>query len=133
MKIWKTVLLIVCTPGLFGQSFEGPVTGVAVPGFEAVDGTVETLLAEYQVPGAALAISYQGRLIYARGFGYGSTATSTPVQPDSLFRTASVSKEFTAAAVLKLIEHGTLTIDQPAFALVPDLQPAPGQTLMTTG
>src|SRR5579864_7701941 len=129
MKIWNAPLLIVCVAGLFGQSFKGPVTGVAVPAFAALDQTVENLLTGYQVPGAALALSYQGRLIYARGFGYASTATSTPIQPDSLFRVASVSKEFTAAAVLKLIEQGKLTIDQPAFALLPDLQPATGQTL----
>ena len=71
-------------------------------------------------------MSYNGVLIYARGFGFADVASSTPVQPDSLFRTASVSKTFTAAVVLKLIEQGKLQPDQPAFALLSDLQPAPG-------
>jgi hypothetical protein len=67
---------------------------------------MEKLLTTYQIPGGALAVSNKGALIYARGFGYADTARSTPVQPDSLFRTASVSKTFTAAVVLKLIEEG---------------------------
>jgi N-acyl-D-amino-acid deacylase len=94
-----------------------------------LDKAMETLLTTYQIPGAALAVSYKGALIYARGFGYADTASSTPVQPDSLFRIASTSKIFTSAVALKLIELGKLQVDQPAFALLSDLQPAPGKTM----
>jgi predicted component of type VI protein secretion system len=86
--------------------FPGPVTGQPVPSMALLDFTMEKLLTTYQIPGGALAVSNKGALIYARGFGYADTARSTPVQPDSLFRTASVSKTFTAAVVLKLIEEG---------------------------
>ena len=47
-----------------------------------------------------------GRLIYARGFGYADVESKTPVQPDALFRIASVSKPITSAAVMKLVEEG---------------------------
>jgi len=95
----------------------------------SLDQTMKQMLCVNQIPGAALAVSYNGALVYARGFGYADVASSTPVQPDSLFRTASVSKLFTAAATLKLIEQGRLQVDQPALALLSDLQPAPGQTV----
>ena len=106
--------------------FQGPVTGQAVPSMAALDQAMQCLLWGSNIPGGALAVSYNGALIYARGFGFADVASSTPVQPDSLFRTASVSKTFTAAVVLKLIEQGKLQPDQPAFALLSDLQPAPG-------
>ena len=83
-----------------------------------LDFTMEKLLTTYQIPGGALAVSNKGALIYARGFGYADTASPTPVQPDSLFRTASVSKTFTAAVVLKLIEEG-----QPTPQRLQDQQP----------
>ena len=95
----------------------------------ALDQAMQCLLWGSNIPGGALAVSYNGALIYARGFGFADVASSTPVQPDSLFRTASVSKTFTAAVVLKLIEQGKLQPDQPAFALLSDLQPAPGATV----
>jgi uncharacterized protein (TIGR03437 family) len=122
-------LLAISAAAIPAQSFTGPVTGQAVPSMAALDQAIETLLTTNQIPGAALAVSYKGALIYARGFGYADVASSTPVQPDSLFRTASTSKIFTAATALKLIELGKLQVDQPAFALLSDLQPAPGKTV----
>ena len=94
-----------------------------------LDYAMEKLLTTYQIPGGALAVSNKGALIYARGFGYADTAGLTPVEPDSLFRTASVSKMFTAAVVLKLIELGQLQADQPAFALLADLKPGTGKSI----
>jgi len=55
-------------------------------------------------PGAALAVTVDGRLVFAHGYGYADVAAQQPVQPDSLFRVASDSKPFTATAILKLIE-----------------------------
>ena len=90
---------------------------------------MEGLLTKYSIPGAALAISRNGILVYARGFGMADTASSRPVQPDSLFRLASVSKTFTAIAIMKLVEEGKIQLNQSAFSLMPDLTPLPGETL----
>jgi len=131
-KTRTLVLLAALSSAASAQStFQGPVTGQAVPSLAVLDTIMEQLLTTYQIPGGALAVSNKGALIYARGFGYADTTKSTPAQPDSLFRTASVSKAFTAAVVLKLIEQGELQPDQPAFALLSDLTPAPGKTVTT--
>ena len=65
--------------------------------------------------GAALAVAKGGRLVLARGYGLAFIEEDRPVQPDSLFRIASVSKPITAAAVLKLVEQGHLALDQPGL------------------
>jgi len=70
------------------------------------------------VPGGAVGFVKDGRLVYVRGFGYADTNTHEVVQPDSLFRIASLSKSLTAVAILKLVEQGKLTLDQPAFAVL---------------
>ena len=109
-----------------------PVTGQPAPGLESLDQTMRSLLTKYQIPGASLAVTSGGKLVFAHGYGYADTAAGTPVQPDSLFRMASISKTFTAIATLKLVEQGKLQLDQPAFALLPDLMPAPNATLNPT-
>lgn len=106
-----------------------PTTGQTSPGMSALDQTMQGLLSTYSIPGAALAVSRNGILVYARGFGYADVTAARPVQPDSLFRVASVSKTFTAVAVMELVEQGKIQLDQPAFALLPDLAPTPGETL----
>ncbi|MGA3188040.1 MAG: serine hydrolase [Bryobacteraceae bacterium] len=90
---------------------------------------MQGLLLKYSIPGAALAVSRNGALLYARGFGYANVANATPVQPDSLFRIGSVSKTFTAIAVMELIQQGKIQLTQSAFSLLPNLTPLTGATL----
>ena len=68
-----------------------------------------------QVPGAALAITKDGRLVYAAGFGYANKETGEEAGPTSLFRIASVSKPFTSAAIMKLIEAGNPKLTDKVF------------------
>ena len=103
-----------------------PITGTAVPGMESYDRTIAELMREHDIPGAAVAVMRDGRLIYARGFGYADLENRTPVQPDALFRIASVSKTITAAAIMKLVEEGKLTLDDPVAPLIADLGPPAG-------
>jgi uncharacterized protein (TIGR03437 family) len=112
-------------PALFGQ----PITGQSSSGTAGLDTVMQGLLTKYSIPGAALAISRNGALVYARGFGYANTTSATPVQPDSLFRVGSVSKTFTAVAIMELVEQGKVQLDQSAFSLLPNITPLPGATL----
>jgi CubicO group peptidase (beta-lactamase class C family) len=75
-------------------------------------------LEDNQVPGASLAVTKDGRLVYARGFGHADPQAGLPVQPSMRFRIASISKPITAAAILKLAEMGLLKLDDHVFALL---------------
>jgi CubicO group peptidase (beta-lactamase class C family) len=86
-------------------------TGPAVPALSAFDDAVEALLRDQTVPGAALAIGYRGRLVFARGYGWANLATQAAVPPDALFRTASLSKPITAHLLLKLANRGLVRLD----------------------
>ena len=65
-----------------------------------------------------MAIVKNGRLVYARGFGYADIDRKEPVKPTSLFRIASVSKTITAVAILKLVEQRKLEPDVRVFDLL---------------
>ena len=67
------------------------------------------------VPGAALAVTKDGRLVYAAGFGHANTSTGEEAGPTSMFRIASVSKNITTAGIMKLIEAGKLHLTDKVF------------------
>jgi N-acyl-D-amino-acid deacylase len=96
-----------------------PMTGTANPDLAPFDKLMEDFLVDNQAPGAALAVSWHGKLVYARGFGWADVDRKEPVQPQSLFRIASITKPFTATAVMHLVETGKLKLDDHAFSLLP--------------
>ena len=73
------------------------------------------MLIGYSVPGGQLAITYQGKLVYNRGFGYADSATQILVQPNSIFRVASCSKPITSVALMHLLEQGRFHLDDLVF------------------
>ncbi len=93
-------------------------TGETDPRMVSFDRMMSAFLERHQVPGAALAVTDQGRLVYARGFGYADVADKQKVEPTSLFRIASLSKPITAVAALQLAEQGRLNLDDKVFDLL---------------
>lgn len=75
-------------------------------------------MSERRIPGGALAVVKDRRLIYARGYGWSDLQKQVPVRAESLFRIASISKPITAVAILKLVEQGKLKPSDHAFAIV---------------
>lgn len=65
----------------------------------------------YKVPGVSIAIVENGQLKWAKGYGLANTKTETPVNENTLFQAASISKPLTALAALKLYEEGSLDLD----------------------
>jgi N-acyl-D-amino-acid deacylase len=125
------VLLVVALPVRAAdqptQTIDGhPVTGKAPPGTEALDKAIVSVLSRHGIPGAALAITKDGKLVMARGYGWANLATEEPVHPDTLFGIASLSKTFTATAVLKLVEQGKLKLDDHPFKLLTHIKPLRG-------
>jgi N-acyl-D-amino-acid deacylase len=79
------------------------------------DNAMRSVIDRHGLAGAALAIAKDGRLVFAKGYGWANVARSEEVQPDTLFGLASLSKTITAAAALKLIEQGRLRLDDRVF------------------
>lgn len=73
-------------------------------------------------PGLAYGIVADGRLVHLGTLGVLDTSSKASVRPDSLFRIASMSKAFTALAILKLRDEGKVRLDDPAELYVPELK-----------
>ena len=129
--------LLVGTPKLSAQSQSFPTTGIAVPSLAGFDRVMKDIITgSWGIPGGALAVVKDGRLVYARGFGLADKENNQPVQPESLFRIASISKPVTSVSILKLMEDGKLNLDDKAFcrpgvqtACILTLEPPPGTTV----
>lgn len=86
--------------------------------FADAEKTIGSFLKYWSIAGASVAVAKDGKLVYARGFGFTDTVSRTAVQPYHLFRIASISKLVTAIAVMKLQEEGKLSLNDKVFGPV---------------
>ena len=90
-------------------------TGVYSPSLVNFDVAMTNLLNDFDIPGGQLAITYQGRLVYSRGFGFADSSINTAVCPNSIFRIASLSKQITAITIMHLFEQGMVGLNDLVF------------------
>lgn len=83
--------------------------------FVTAEKGVEFFMKNWDIKGASVAVAREGKLVYARGFGYASLDDSIPAEPYHRFRIASVSKLVTAVAIMKLQEEGKLSVNDKVF------------------
>lgn len=100
------------------------MTGLAQAGTPAAD--ADAMIARYQseVPGASLLVIKDGKAVVKRGYGYANLETHEAATPETNYRLASVSKQFTAAAILLLAERGKLSLDDHVRHWLPELPAA---------
>ena len=121
----KLALALITVATVVAQTPSIPMTGRDVASLVPYENALKPIMQKWSIPGAALAISDQGRLVYARGFGYADKEAQIQVQPGSLFRLASISKTLTGMTIIKLAEEGRLNLDAKFMDLLPGLQPVP--------
>ena len=79
----------------------------------------ERVLKETSIAGVSIAVGRKGQVVFARGFGLSDLASRQPLTAASVMDIGSIGKQFTAAAVLKLVERGQIELDQPATRYLP--------------
>ena len=65
------------------------------------------------IPGVALLVSRGGKIVRAEGFGLANVELQVPVKPETVFQSGSMGKQFTATAVMMLVEEGKVGLDDP--------------------
>jgi CubicO group peptidase (beta-lactamase class C family) len=87
----------------------------------AQDSTLTASVSEYvkaemerqHIPGLSVLIAKGGKIVLAAGFGLGNVELQAPVKPETIFQSGSVGKQFTATAVMMLVEQGKIGLDDP--------------------
>src|SRR5690606_14610851 len=97
-----------------------PASGVAQPASLAgLDVYIESAMADWEVPGLAIAVVKDDEVIYARGFGVTEIGGNQPVDEHTMFAIASTTKAFTAAALGMLVDEGKIAWDDPVRKHLP--------------
>lgn len=122
MKKGYLVLLIAVICFLMNSCKKGggttptpPVVPITQTDNAAVDAKIAAFMSAYNIPGASLAVSKNGKLVYIKGYGLADKVSGEKVTAAHRFRLASVSKSYTGVAIMKLIQDGKLSIDQKVF------------------
>ncbi len=129
-------LALVAAPGAVGDpAGEIPITPLRDrPSLKSFDDQMVAFMRARSIPGGALAVSRNGKLVLATGYGWADSEAGEKVEPESLFRIASVSNPITAVALLHQLQDSTLsvTLDTPILDvlhyrphLAPGAQPDP--------
>jgi CubicO group peptidase (beta-lactamase class C family) len=87
---------------------------------DAIDDYIQAEIARQHVPGLALAIMRHGQLLRVQSYGFANLELQVPVHPDTLFQTGAIGKQFTAVAVMLLVEDGKLQLDESIRKYLPD-------------
>jgi CubicO group peptidase (beta-lactamase class C family) len=97
--------------------------------FPEIDGLFERFWKSRNAPGLAYGIIIDGQLVHLKTFGVQDVTSQAPVTPNTVFRIASMTKSFTALAVLKLRDEGKLSLEDPVSRWIPEFARMPLPTV----
>src|SRR5712671_827724 len=108
-RLW--VALLVVTSSVTVASGQTP---------DAVDQFVRAEMEKHHIPGLSLLVSRDGAPIRQQGYGFSNVELQVPVKPETVFQSGSVGKQFTATAVMMLVEEGKIGLDDPLTKYLSD-------------
>ena len=119
--MWKAVAAVVIawTPVAAAAQADAAKIAQTVP---AIDKIFADFQLDSHAPGLVYGIVADGRLVHAKAVGVQDLQARRPVTSDTLFRIASMSKAFTALAILKLRDEGKISLEAPAETYVPEMR-----------
>ena len=102
-------------------AFSLPSSGSAqAPGIDAVSRVIDSAIQSRGFAGAVVGIATNGRVAFIKGYGLADLEQRTPMTEKTVLRIGSVTKQFTAALVLKLADQGKLSLDDTLSRYVPE-------------
>jgi CubicO group peptidase (beta-lactamase class C family) len=121
------LLLVTCMGWAGMASAQWTVTGQPVAQLATFDDAMHTMMSNHGITAAELAVTWQGKLVLAHGYTLNPGSGDITVQPNSLMRIASNSKQITSILINRLIQEGRLSLTDKLGDFV-DLTPPPGKT-----
>jgi CubicO group peptidase (beta-lactamase class C family) len=126
---WRTAVIALFALSLISPSISqtqaAPVISVDASSDVSndVSNYVRSEMQRQHIPGLALLVSRGGRIVQAEGFGLANVELQVPVKPETVFQSGSVGKQFTATAVMMLVEAGKVGLNDPLTKYFPNAPP----------
>ncbi len=86
-----------------------------------VDSVANAAITERRVAGVSVAVARKGRIVLAKGYGFADLENDVPATAETVFRIGSITKQFTAAAIMRLMEQGKLSLDDTLQHFLPNV------------
>ena len=96
-----------------------PAAPISAATLASIDSYVQAQMSAQHIPGLSLLVTMDGKPVLHKGYGEANLASHAAVTPDTVFRIGSVTKQFTATAIMMLVQEGKLTLGQPVSSLFP--------------
>jgi CubicO group peptidase (beta-lactamase class C family) len=119
IRIFAAAMVFLIALAAAPRAQQGGATLAA--GFADVDRILAEFMAQRHVPGAAWGVIVDGQVAHLTAKGLRDVEANAPVDSDSVFRIASMTKSFTAISILRLRDEGKLSLDDPAERYVPEM------------
>jgi CubicO group peptidase (beta-lactamase class C family) len=111
--IWIAGMLLLARAAALAQASSDPV-----------DEYIQAQMQKRKIPGLALLVAREGKIVRAQGYGLANVELQVPVKPETVFQSGSMGKQFTATAVMMLTEAGKIRLHDTIAKYFPDAPPA---------
>jgi CubicO group peptidase (beta-lactamase class C family) len=98
---------VLCTSSILSEAQQN------LPVSAAASNYIRSEMERQHIPGLALLVSRGGKIVQSQGFGLANVELQVPVKPETIFQSGSVGKQFTATAVMMLVEESKIQLDDP--------------------
>ena len=113
-KLWLVIGCAIVSIASWGAPGDRPVSS------EELDKVVEVQRAEQKIPGLSVAICRNGELLKALGYGLANVELDVKASPQTIYQTGSVGKQFTAMAIMMLVEQNKISLDDKITKYIPE-------------
>ena len=122
LAFFATVSLTPAQQHAKSGSLQAPTQNSPVDKLRGLDDLADRAMKEWKVPGVAIAVVQDGKVVYAKGYGYRDLENKLPVTTETQFAIGSITKSFTALAFAILKDEGKVDWDQPVREYLPEFQ-----------
>ena len=119
----KNKLIIILSFSVIAcESFDLHRSSFDLDRLNRIDPVVEKSIKNHEIPGAVALVIHDGDIVYHKSFGFSDVDSQKPMQPDSIFRIASMTKAITTVGVMVLYENGEFLLSDPISDYIPEFK-----------
>ena len=123
--VMLVLVVCLCEFPCYGQGLgmtQPERVGLSSERLRRIDGYMESVVEEGQIPGAVVLIARRGKVAYFKTFGWMDIEANRPMEKDALFRIASMTKPVTCTAAMLLYEEGRFLLNDPVWRFIPEFK-----------
>jgi len=120
LSVYQAAVLRGDTEAAAFLAERGAITNAPMPARDALVGALFSRVITNSGAGAAVLVAQNGKVLFQKGYGLADISAGTPITPQTKFRIGSITKQFTASAILKLQEQGKLSVGDKLAKFFPD-------------